>query len=264
MTGLRFCANVGFLFTELPYEQRFDAAARAGFTAVEHSDPYVLPAGRVRELLDAAGLQQALLNSPVGTAGTPAAGGWGCLPGEVQRFRASVGLALEYATVLGAPLVHLRAGIRPPELPRDAALARLVTNVGWAAEQAQAAGVRLTLEALNPRDVPGYVLDNQELAGAIASAVGPERVGVQFDVYHCQVAQGDVTTRLTALWNLIAHIQVADAPDRTEPGTGETGWEHLFSLLRDRNYGGWVGCEYRPRAGTLHGLGWLTTLGGAG
>jgi hydroxypyruvate isomerase len=263
MTGLRFCANVGFLFTELPYEQRFDAAARAGFTAVENADPYVLSAARGRELLDGAGLRQVLVNSPVGRAVTPEAGGWGCLPNEVERFRASVCQALEYATVLGAPLVHLRAGIRPREVLRDAALARLVANVGWAAEQAATAGVRLTLEALNPRDVPGYAIDSQELAGAIASAVGPEHVGVQFDVYHCQVAQGDVATRLTALWDLIAHIQVADAPNRTEPGTGETGWEYLFALLLERGYAGWVGCEYRPAAGTVDGLGWLDRFAGA-
>jgi hydroxypyruvate isomerase len=253
MNGLRFCANLGWLFTELSLERRFAAAAKAGFTAVEHASPYTLSADRWRALLDDAGLEQALINMPAGPDGA----GWGCLPDRVDEFRSSVERALEYAVVLGCPLVQLRAGLRPPDLPADTALARFTANVVWAAQRAAAAGVRLTLEAVNERDLPGYFLTTQEAAAAIAQAAGPEHVGVQFDIYHCQIAQGDITTRLEALFPLIAHVQVADAPSRTEPGTGEISWAYIFQRLARLDYSGWIGCEYRPENGTADGLGWL-------
>ena len=261
MSGLRFAANLGWLFTEHPFERRFDAAAAAGFTTVELANPYELPAARLRTLLDQAGLRQILINSPVGPLGSPYSAGWGCLPDRVREFRDSVEHALEYAAVLGCPLVHLRAGTRPPDLPRADGLARLTANVAWAAERAGTAGPRLTLEAINQRDSPRYLVDSQELAAAIASAAGPERVGVQFDVYHCQVAQGDLTTRLDALSGSIAHVQIADAPSRAEPGTGEINWSHVLGRLEELGYGGWVGCEYRPAGTTVGGLGWLDQLG---
>src|SRR5581483_5031211 len=130
------------------------------------------------------------------------------------------------------------------------------TNIAWAAEQAKPAGVKLALEAINQRDVPGFFLRTQEQGAAVIAAVGAEHVGLQLDIYHCQVAQGDVTRRLEKLMPLIAHMQVADVPGRNEPGTGEIAWEHIFRTIARLGYTGWIGCEYRPAQSTKAGLGW--------
>lgn len=254
--ALRFCANLNFLFTELPLLDRFAAAAEAGFEGVELLVPYEVPAAEIRRRLDAAGLRQVLFNSP---SGDRARGerGMACIPGREAQFRDSVRLALDYADALDCRLVHLMAGIVPGGVPYDTAAALYAINLAWAAEQAQAAGVKLAIEAINGRDIPGYFLRSQEQAAAIATALGPERVGVQFDIYHCQAAQGDVARRLEALMPLIAHIQVADVPKRHEPGTGEIGWDFLFGWIERLGYTGWIGCEYQPRAGTAAGLSWL-------
>ncbi|GAB2780951.1 hydroxypyruvate isomerase family protein [Amycolatopsis magusensis] len=262
MNAARFAANIGWLFTEVPIERRFEAAAAAGFTAVEHAQPYSMPLSRWRALLDAAGLRLVLVNTPVGEPGSPAATGWGCLPEQAGQFRVSVERALDYAVALDRPLVQLRAGVLPPGVSRDAALTCFIANAHWAAERAAEAGVRLTVEALNPRDAPGYLIDTQELAAAVVAAVGHRHLGVQFDVYHCQVAQGDLTTRLTALREVIAHVQIADAPGRAEPGSGEIRFQHVLSTLGELGYEGWIGCEYRPAAGTVAGLGWRERIGG--
>lgn len=258
MTTLRFAANIGTLFTEYPLEARFAAAAAAGFTAVEHGDPYALPAARYRRLLDGAGLHQVLINSPVGPPDSPGAMGWGCLPDRVDAFRASVDRALEYAVALDCPLVHLRSGVAPSS--RDEGLVRFMANACWAAERAARAEVRLTVEAINPHDAAGYLVDTQELAAAVVAAVGPEHIGLQFDIYHCHMGQGDITTRLRALHELVAHVQIADAPNRSEPGTGEIRFEHLFDLLTNLGYAGWVGCEYYPSTTTERSLSWRDAL----
>jgi hydroxypyruvate isomerase len=148
------------------------------------------------------------------------------------------------------------AGVPPAGLPYDTALALYATNLAWAAEQAVAVGVRLVIEPLNPRDAPGYLLRTQEQGAAIVEAIGRDRLGLQFDIYHCQTAQGDVTTRLAALLPLIAHMQLADVPGRHEPGTGEIGWEFVFRRIKELGYPGWIGCEYVPSGETLAGLAW--------
>jgi hydroxypyruvate isomerase len=252
----RLCANLKWLFTEVPFLERFDAAAKAGFTAVEYASPYEHRAGELRALLRSSGLKQVLINSPAGDPATGAGFGVACLPGREQEFRAGVEKALEYAVELECGLVHVMAGIQPPSIPRDAASAVFVANVAWAAALAKQANVRLTLESINQRDVPGFFLRTQEEGAAVIEAVGSPQVALQFDVYHCQVAQGDVSRRLETLLPLIAHIQVADAPARNEPGTGEIAWDHVFRRIDELGYDGWVGCEYRPAHNTVSGLSW--------
>ena len=173
----------------------------------------------------------------------------------------SVRLALEYAAVLDCRLIHLMAGVVPGDVPYETAAALYAVNLAWAAEQAGAAGVRLAIEAINGRDIPGYFLRTQEQAAAVAAAIGPDKVGIQFDIYHCQTAQGDISRRLEALLPLIAHIQVADVPGRHEPGTGEIGWEFLFGRIRELGYEGWIGCEYQPKGDTVAGLSWRQRYG---
>jgi hydroxypyruvate isomerase len=247
--NLRFDANLGFLFTEVPFEQRFERAAAAGFAAVEYPSPYEHAPETLRKWLDDAGLEQILINAP---------GGYGtaCQPVRRAEFRDGVRQALDYAGTLGARVIHVPAGIRPPEVSRDHAFAQYVANIGWAASLAEESGVTLTLEAINQRDAPGFILESVEQAADVVRALRPLPVGLQFDVYHCQVSQGDLATRLRALLPLIAHIQIADAPGRHEPGTGEIGWPFLFGLIRSLSYEGWIGCEYRPLGDTLEGLSW--------
>ena len=225
--ALQFCANLNFLFPDLALLERFEAAAKAGFKGVELLSPYEVPAKAIREQLDGTGLKQVLFNTP---AGDRAAGerGMACIPGRQIEFRESVQRALDYAATLDCTLIHLMAGVQPEGVPYDTAAALYAVNLAWAAEQARAAGVRLAIEAINHRDVPGYFLRTQEQAAALIGAIGLDRVGLQFDLYHCQTAQGDVTRRLEALMPLIAHMQVADVPGRNEPGTGEIGWAFLF------------------------------------
>src|SRR5579862_1700661 len=256
----RFAANLGFLFPELPFLERFEAAARAGFTAVEFASPYEYPASELRSRLDAAGLTQVLINSP---AGNRAAGerGFACLPGREADFRDGVSQALDYAVALGCRCVHVMAGVPPKDLPRDTSLALYAANLAWAGEKGLAAGVKLVIEPLNPRDAPGYLLNTQEQGAAIAAAIGRDRLGLQFDIYHCQIAQGDVTTRLAALIGSIEHMQLADVPGRHEPGTGEIGWDYVFRRIDELGYAGWVGCEYQPLGDTVEGLAWRRRYG---
>ncbi|MDQ0471941.1 2-oxo-tetronate isomerase [Labrys wisconsinensis] len=248
----KFCANLKWLFTELPFLDRFDAAARAGFQAVEYASPYEFSAAEIRGRLRACGLRQVLFNTPAGGGS-----GMACVPARRDEFRDGVRKALDYAADLDCGLVHLMAGIVPSDLSRDTAAAAYAANVAWAADQAEPAGVRLVLEPINQRDVPGFFLRTQEEGAAVVEAIGRERIGLQFDIYHCQVAQGDVTRRLEALMPAIAHMQVADVPGRNEPGTGEIAWDYVFRRIDELGYAGWVGCEYRPATETSAGLGWL-------
>lgn len=257
---LRLAANLKWLFTEVPLEERFEAAANAGFTGVELPSPYALPAARVRELLDAAGLVQALINTPGGPQGSLTVMGAAVVPGARAEFRAGVVTALEYARVLGASVVHVMAGVRPADADPDLAFATYVDNIAWAAAQAKAAGVRIVLEAINKRDQPGYGLASMETAAAVAEAVDPETVGVLFDCYHAQVDRGNLLERFEQLLPRIGHIQIADNPGRGEPGTGEIAYDRVLQRIAASAYEGWIGCEYGPVAGTAEGLGWTERL----
>ena len=254
---LRFDANLKWLFTEVPFLERFDKAAEAGFSAVEYASPYEYSASELnRRLLDA-GVRQILINTPAGSPGTPSQNGSACIPGLESDFRQDVSRALDYASALGAPLIHLMAGVRPPDIAAERSFATYVLNVGWAAERARAAGVRLVLEAINKRDVPRFGLDSMETAAVVAEQVGLDAVGVLFDIYHAQVDRGDLATRLATLLPFVGHIQVADNPGRHEPGTGEIAYPFLFDLIQRSSYDGWIGCEYAPLTDTVSGLNWL-------
>lgn len=253
---LRLAANLKWLFTELPFAERFDAAAAAGFTGVEYASPYEHSTRAVRGWLDQAGLQQILINTPTIPLGAERFG-LACQPDRVVEYRDGISRALEYAHALDASFVHVLGGIRPAGgVGYDHAFATYTANIGWAVEQAAPLGVTILLEALNQRDAPGFILNSVEQAADVAAMIGDSHVGVLFDVYHCQVGQGDITRRLETLFPSIRHVQIADAPSRTEPGTGELNWTHVFAVLRRLGYSGWIGCEYAPIAGTLPGLGW--------
>ncbi len=256
----RLCANLSMMFNEVPFLDRFDAAAKAGFEGVEFLFPYDHPAAEIRARLDGAGLQQVLFNAPPGDwAGGER--GIASLPGRQQEFRDGMHRALDYAGTLGNTMVHVMAGIPPADLRPGVAAALYVSNLAWAAEQAAPRGITLVIEPINHRDMPGFFLNTMAQGAAVVEALGRDRVGLQFDVYHCQVTEGDVTKRMAALMPVIAHMQIADVPARNEPGTGEIGWAFVFAEMDRLGYGGWVGCEYRPAGDTVAGLSWRRTYG---
>lgn len=251
----RLAANLSMMFNEVPFLERFDAAARTGFKAVEFLFPYDHPAPELRRRLDDAGLQQVLFNMPPGNwAGGER--GTACLPGRGQEFRDGVKQALDYAGTLGCELVHCMGGIRQPDVSQGTATALYIANVAWAAEQAAQQGIKVVIEPINHRDMPGYVLNTMTEGADIVNALGFDRLGLQFDIYHCQVTEGDITKRIETLLPVIAHIQLADVPGRNEPGTGEIGWDFVFGRIDALGYKGWIGCEYRPAADTIRGLTW--------
>lgn len=256
----RFAANLSMMFGEVPFLQRFDAAAANGFAAVECVHPYAETPAAIRARLQDNGLAMVLFNTP---AGDWAAGerGLACLPGRQAEFRAAILRALDYATALSCPLVHAMAGIAPAGVAHDTLTAIFAANMAWAIEQARGSGVVFTFEPINHRDMPGYFLNRLAQAEALVQALGPEATGVQFDVYHTQITEGDVTTRLARHLPLVRHIQIADVPARAEPGTGEIGWDHVFHRIDALGYAGWVGCEYRPAGETVAGLAWRARYG---
>jgi hydroxypyruvate isomerase len=255
---MRLCANLSWMFGEHPFLDRFEAAAKAGFKGVEILSPYEHPVAELKSRLDASGVQLILVNSP---SGDRAAGerGMACIPGREAEFRSSIMTALEYASALGCGMIHVMAGVRAAGVSDETASALYAINLAWAVEQSASAGVKLIIEAINQGDIPGYHLRTQEQAAAVIAATD-EQVGLQFDIYHCQTSQGNVARRLEALFPLISHVQVADVPSRTEPGTGEVGWEYLFSRIAQLGYTGWIGCEYKPATTTLAGLAWRDRL----
>jgi len=252
---LRLAANLSMMFNEVPFLDRFDAAAKAGFEAVEFLFPYDHPAAEIRRRLDDAGLRQVLFNMPPGNwAGGER--GTASLLGRGQEFRDGVKQALDYAGALECGLVHCMAGIAPPGVPQGTAMALYVANLAWAAEQASRQKVKIVIEPINHRDMPGFVLNTMAQGADVVNAIGFDKIGLQFDIYHCQVTEGDVTKRIETLLPIIVHMQLADVPGRNEPGTGEIGWEFVLGRIDALGYGGWVGCEYRPAGDTIEGLAW--------
>ncbi len=264
MTLLKLSANLKWVFTELPLLDRFEAAARAGFAAVEYPTPYEQPVATLAGRLRACGLRMVLINTPAGEKARGEQSGLACMPDRRDAFRDDLRKGLDYATGLGCKLLHLQAGILPAGVSRDRGWATYLVNIVWAADLASQAGVRLVLEPINQTDIPGFLLRTQEEAAAIVEAVGHDKVGLQFDIYHCQVEQGGVSRRLQALMPIIDHIQVADSPGRHEPGTGEIAWDHVFRLLERLGYDGWIGCEYIPLHATVDGLRWRDRFGLSG
>ncbi|QCN98239.1 hydroxypyruvate isomerase (plasmid) [Azospirillum argentinense] len=253
---MRFAANLSMMFTERPFLERFGAAAAAGFDAVEFLFPYDVPAERIKAALDAHGLTQALFNLPPGDW---AAGerGIASLPGREAEFREGVATAIAYAKVLGNRLLHGMAGIPPQGMDREEALEVYTGNLRHAAAACAEAGLTLLVEPINNRDMPGYLMNGTALARRVIETVEAPNLKLQLDLYHCQISEGDLATRIRANADLTAHVQIAGVPDRQEPDRGEVNYPYLFEVLADTGYRGFVGCEYRPRARTEDGLGWL-------
>jgi hydroxypyruvate isomerase len=273
----RFAANLSFMYTELPFLERFAAAAQDGFQAVEYLFPYAWSAEDLRVRLQDHGLQQVLFNAPPGgldlaamnAAWDQGARGTACIAAQQAEFRAGVELALQYARHLHCPRIHLMAGRIPEGVNPDSAAQTYADNLRWAARAAAAVGVEVLIEPINQRDMPGYFLSRQEQAHSVLLAVGAPNLKVQMDLYHCQVAEGDVASKLRQYipTGAVAHLQIAGVPERQEPDTGELHYPYLFDFLDTLGYTGWVGCEYRPRlggqpGGTRAGLGWLPARDG--
>jgi hydroxypyruvate isomerase len=253
----KFAANLTMLFNEVGFLDRFAAARRAGFAGVEYLFPYDFEARQLRKLLDDHGLTQVLHNLP---AGNWSAGerGIGCHPDRVSEFEAGVDQAIAYATALGCPQVNCLAGMLPAGVEPGRARATLVANLRGAARRLQDAGIRLLIEPINTRDIPGFFLRNTAQALEVIAEAGTSNLFLQYDVYHMQIMEGDLATTIQANLPRIAHVQIADNPGRHEPGTGEINYEFLFDLLDRIGYAGWIGCEYKPAAATESGLGWMT------
>ncbi|MFH5926235.1 2-oxo-tetronate isomerase [Roseomonas xinghualingensis] len=252
----RFAANISLMFTEVPFLDRFDRARAAGFEAVEFLFPYTHPAAEIRTRLDNAGLSVVLFNAAQGDWENGEKG-LAALPGREDEFRDGMARALDYASELGCPRLHVMAGLAPEGVARDTLTATYAANLAWAAERCWPQGVKPLIEPINHRDIPGYILNTTTQAAAIIEAIGPERLGLQFDLYHGQVTEGDITRRFEALLPFIAHAQLADTPGRHEPGTGEVNWPFVLGRLDAMGYRGWIGCEYRPAGNTEDGLGWF-------
>ncbi len=257
----RLAANLSLLFTELDLLDRFDAAAGAGFRAVEMQFPYGRPAGEIAGALRAAGLEVVLINLPPGDweAGER---GLAALPGRQAAFRAALDQALDTAAALGCGQLHCMAGLAPPGAALEDCEAVFVENLRWATERAGKQGPRLLIEPINDRDLPGYLLTRPAQARRVIEAVGAPNLFLQFDVYHTQIMGGDLTATLSEHWDLIRHVQISGLPGRHEPDERqEINYPYILGLLDELGYGGWVGCEYRPRAGTLEGLAWARPYG---
>ena len=253
----RFAANLTMLFNEVPFLDRFAAARRAGFAGVEYLFPYEHEPNDIRRQLDEHGLTQVLHNLP---AGNWSAGERGIAshPDRVAEFEDGVTRAIQYATALGCTQLNCLAGIAPAGVDQDRARATFVANLRGAARRLQDAGIRLLIEPINTRDIPGFFLRTTAQALEIIGEVGSANLFLQYDVYHMQIMEGDLATTIEKNLDRIAHVQIADNPGRHEPGTGEINYEFLFEFLDRIGYAGWIGCEYKPAAGTEAGLGWMT------
>ncbi len=259
----RFAANLSMLYNDVDFLDRFAAAARDGFKAVEYLFPYAYPAPELAARLQANGLQQVLFNAPPGDwdAGER---GLACLPGREAEFRDGMAKAIEYAKALQCPRIHVMAGLVPAGADAATVRATYIANVRHAAEQAAPHGIQILLEPINGRDMPGFFLSRQDQAHALITEIGATNVKVQMDLYHAQIVEGDLAMKIRQYLPTgnVGHLQIAGVPERHEPDVGEVNYTYLFQLLDSLGYGGWIGCEYRPARGaaphaTSDGLGWL-------
>lgn len=262
----RFAANLSMLYPEHAFLDRFAAAARDHFTAVEYLFPYAYAASELAQRLADHGLQQVLFNAPPGDweAGER---GLACLPGREEEFRRGFDQALEFAQALNCPRIHVMAGLVPPGQERATVQATYEANLAWAAEQARAEGRDVLIEPINARDMPGYLLNRQDEAHRVVQAIGLPHLKVQMDLYHCQIVEGDVAMKIRHYLptGRVGHLQIASVPMRHEPDLGELHYPYLFDVIdavaAECGWDGWVGCEYRPAGGvqpgaTTAGLGW--------
>lgn len=257
----RFAANLTMMYQEHAFLDRFAAARRDGFNAIEFMSPYEYPAAAIAAQLKEHGLVQALFNSPAGDwkAGER---GIAALPGREKEFRDGFLLALEYACAMGCPRVHAMAGVVPAGADRAHLLGVYTANLAWAAEQAQIAGVQLLIEPIALRNIPGFFLNRQEEAHTLVAQIGAPNLKILMDLFHCQVEEGDLAIRIRKYLadpkqSRVGHFQIAGVPERHEPDTGEVNYGYLFDVIDGLGYEGWVGCEYIPAGATSAGLGWF-------
>lgn len=255
----RFAANLTMMFTEWPFLDRFEAAAEAGFDAVEFLFPYDFPAASIQARLAQFGLSQAIFNLPPGnwSAGER---GIAALPGRFEEFRDSVETALDYAEATGVKSLHMMAGIADRQDPEAASQYRKAA--AFAAERLAAKGLTLLLEPINGRSMPGYFLNDFGYAEGLIRDLAADNIKLQFDVFHHQILHGDVTESFRRLLPMIGHVQIAGVPERHEPDRGEIDYGYFLSELEKRGYEGFVGCEYHPAGHTRDGLGWLARYRG--
>ena len=256
----RFAANLSMMFTEVPFLDRFEAAAKAGFTSVEFLFPYDHSAEEVGKRLKANGLTQALFNLPPGNweAGEK---GFAALPERFDDLKRSLETALPYAKTTGVKRLHLMAGIASRSEPK--AVEHFYKSVAWAAEFYAPHGLDVVIEPINSRNVPGYFLNDFGFARDLITELKIPNLKLQFDIYHCQIIHGDVTMRLREMMPITGHVQIASIPSRNEPDGEELNYPFLFAELDRLGYGGFVGCEYNPRGKTTDGLGWFEPYAGA-
>lgn len=272
---LKFAANLSWMYTELPFNDRFEAAARDGFAGVEILSPYAWPAAELAARLKACSLALVLFNGPPGgTDATSIQSAWdagqkgiACLPGHEAEFRAGFALALAYAQDLCCPRIHVMAGIMPEGVDRESLQPTYLGNLKHAAHEAAKVGVDVLIEPINMRDIPGYFLNRQDHAHEIVREAGAVNLKVQMDLYHCQIVEGDVAMKLRRYIpsGQVGHLQIAGVPGRNEPDVGELNYSYIFSVLEALGYAGWIGCEYQARRGaavdaTTAGLGWLKNM----
>jgi hydroxypyruvate isomerase len=276
----QFAANLSMMYTELPFMQRFTAAAQDGFKAVEYLFPYAFSKQELAQELKTHGLQQVLFNAPPGGVETASIGhawdvagdrGTAAVPGREDEFKAGVHLALTYAEALDCPRIHLMAGLIPTGVTREQAQATYIANLRWAASVAAQHGRDVLIEPINTRDIPRFFLNRQDHAHDIIAQVGAPNLKVQMDLYHCQIVEGDVASKIRKYLptGAVGHFQIAGVPERHEPDVGELNYPYLFGVIDEVasacGWQGWVGCEYRPlkggqAGGTSAGLGWLRTM----
>ena len=252
----RFAANLSMLFTEVPFLDRFERAARAGFREVEFLFPYAHSISELKAVLAANDLKVVLHNMPAGNwdAGDR---GMACNPARVAEFRDGVALGIEYASGLGSPNLHCMAGKAPPGVAEPALRETFVANLRYAAAEAKKGGLKLLIEPINHYDIPGYYISRSAQALAIIDEVGADNLYLQYDIYHMQRMEGELAATIAKHLDRIGHIQLADNPGRNEPGSGEINYPFLFAHLDRIGYKGAIGCEYKPAAGTEAGLGWF-------
>lgn len=255
----KFAANLSMLFTELPFLERFGAAKAAGFEGVEFLFPYEFDKSALAEKLREQKLLQVLHNLPAGdwSAGER---GIAIFPERISEFRDGVQTAVEFAKELGCQQLNCLAGISKKDENGSIHRNTLVENLRYAANELAKHGIRLLVEAINTRDIPGFFLTGTEQAAQIIKDVGSDNLFIQYDIYHMQVMEGDLAPTIKKYFPRIAHLQLADNPGRNEPGTGEINYPFLYSYLDEIGYRGWIGCEYKPKTTTMQGLGWFTAL----
>ena len=254
----RFAANLGYLFTDRPLLERINAAAAAGFKAIELQFPYDIPASAVKTAIEKNKLTMLGLNTPPGQRDGEF--GLAAVPGREKDWQSLFSRSLEYASAIGASAIHCLAGKVAPE-QRPAAERVFINNLTQAAELAAAKKITLLIEPINGRDRPNYFLNHVEHAADIIAKVGKENIRMQFDFYHVQIAGGDLVYRLEKFLPVVGHLQCAAVPSRHEPDEGEVNYTAVFEAVDKLGYRGWIGAEYRPRARTEDGLGWARKYG---